>query len=164
MAPVASKANPLLSSIPWRRIKLRSIYGGRVAHAPTSSSAESSTADSESVITAGKKILETFSEEFEIGSRKISLETGKIARFANGAVVLGMEETKVLSTVTSAKSDGTRDFLPLTVGHFYRSMRSLLYISFVGVICSFEIYFYGSAAVRFRFYQHSENSMQKESL
>ncbi|KAK6129340.1 hypothetical protein DH2020_036913 [Rehmannia glutinosa] len=117
MAPVASKANPLLSTIPWRRIKLRTICGGRIAHAPSSSSpAESSATECEGRI-AGKKILETFSEEFEIGSRKISLETGKIARFANGAVVLAMEETKVLSTVASAKSDGTRDFLPLTVDY-----------------------------------------------
>ncbi|KVI02466.1 Exoribonuclease, phosphorolytic domain 1, partial [Cynara cardunculus var. scolymus] len=63
------------------------------------------------------KVLETFKEEFEIGSRLIALETGKIARFANGAVVLGMEDTKVLSTVCSAKGDGVRDFLPLTVDY-----------------------------------------------
>ncbi|KAK4392969.1 Polyribonucleotide nucleotidyltransferase 2, mitochondrial [Sesamum angolense] len=110
MAPVASKANPLLSKVPWRRIILRKISGGSIARAPSSSTA----AESETVI-AGTKFLETFSEEFEIGSRKITLETGKIARFANGAVVLAMEETKVLSTVASAKSDGARDFLPLTV-------------------------------------------------
>lgn len=64
---------------------------------------------------AGTKVLESFTEEFEIGSKKITLETGKIARFANGAVVLAMEETKVLSTVASAKGDAVRDFLPLTV-------------------------------------------------
>lgn len=64
----------------------------------------------------GRKILEVFTEEFEVGSRTITLETGKIARFANGSVVIGMEQTKVLSTVASAKSgDGLRDFLPLTV-------------------------------------------------
>lgn len=64
---------------------------------------------------AGTKFLETFTEEFEIGSRNIVLETGKIARFANGAVVMGMDETKVLSAVTSAKGDSVKDFLPLTV-------------------------------------------------
>ncbi|CAA0828526.1 Polyribonucleotide nucleotidyltransferase 2-mitochondrial [Striga hermonthica] len=116
MAPVASKANPLLSSIPWRRIQLRTICGGHVFHAPPSSPAKSSAEECEGAAT-GKKILETFLEEFEIGSRKVTLETGKIARFANGAVVLGMEETKVLSTVSSAKGDGTRDFLPLTVDY-----------------------------------------------
>lgn len=69
---------------------------------------------------ARTKVLESFKEEFEIGSRLITLETGKIARFANGAAVLGMEETKVLSTVTSAKGDAvSSDFLPLTVCLFY---------------------------------------------
>ncbi|XP_019442534.1 PREDICTED: polyribonucleotide nucleotidyltransferase 2, mitochondrial isoform X2 [Lupinus angustifolius] len=63
------------------------------------------------------KVLETFNEQFEIGSRLITLETGKIARFANGAVVLGIDETKVLSTVCSAKGDAVRDFLPLTVDY-----------------------------------------------
>jgi len=65
---------------------------------------------------APTKVLDTFTEEFEIGNRLISFETGKLARFANGAVVMAMEETKVLSTVTCAQSDGSRDFLPLTVG------------------------------------------------
>ncbi|CAH1412980.1 unnamed protein product [Lactuca virosa] len=41
----------------------------------------------------------------------------KIARFANGAVVLGIDDTKVLSTVCSSKGDGVRDFLPLTVDY-----------------------------------------------
>ncbi|CAL0317284.1 unnamed protein product [Lupinus luteus] len=63
------------------------------------------------------KVLETFNEEFEIGSRLFTLETGKIARFANGAVVLGIDQTKVLSTVCSSKGDALRDFLPLTVDY-----------------------------------------------
>ncbi|KAL3629196.1 Polyribonucleotide nucleotidyltransferase 2, mitochondrial [Castilleja foliolosa] len=134
MAPVASKANPLLSTIPWRRIKLRTICGGRVAHAPSSSPAQSPVADSEGAV-AGKKVLETFSEEFEIGSRIIKLETGKIARFANGSVVLAMEETKVLSTVASAKSDGSRDFLPLTMEirgqiKFYGCLKAIMLVDY----------------------------------
>lgn len=65
---------------------------------------------------AATKHLETFTEQFEIGSRVITLETGKIARFANAAVVLAMENTNVLSTVTASKAnDAVRDFLPLTV-------------------------------------------------
>ncbi|KAJ8618003.1 hypothetical protein MRB53_014189 [Persea americana] len=47
----------------------------------------------------GRKVLEKFMEEFEIGSRLITLETGKIASFANGAIVMGMEVTMVLSTI-----------------------------------------------------------------
>ncbi|PIA61826.1 hypothetical protein AQUCO_00200076v1, partial [Aquilegia coerulea] len=90
----------------------RSICNGRLGF--HSSSSHSS--DSEPLV-AGTKILETLTEEFEIGSRLISFETGKIARFANGAVVMGMGDTKVLSTVASSKGDGVKDFLPLTVDY-----------------------------------------------
>ncbi|KAL2523313.1 Polyribonucleotide nucleotidyltransferase 2 [Forsythia ovata] len=114
MAPVASQASALLSTLSRRRFNIRTICGGRNGFAPYTSSAPSPAADMDTPL-AGTKILETFSEEFEIGSRKITLETGKMARFANGAVVLGMEETRVLSTVASAKGDSVRDFLPLTV-------------------------------------------------
>ncbi|RZR81562.1 hypothetical protein BHM03_00007811 [Ensete ventricosum] len=62
-----------------------------------------------------RKVLEAFREDFEVGSRTISIETGKIARFANGSVVINMGDTNVLSTVASARGDGARDFLPLTV-------------------------------------------------
>ncbi|KAJ8479585.1 hypothetical protein OPV22_023312 [Ensete ventricosum] len=64
-----------------------------------------------------RKVLETFREDFEVGSRTISIETGKIARFANGSVVINMGDTNVLSTVASARGDGARDFLPLTVDY-----------------------------------------------
>ncbi|KAG8482881.1 hypothetical protein CXB51_024044 [Gossypium anomalum] len=99
-----AKANPLLTR---RALHFRNFCNGRFGL----SASESSPPDRP---VAGTKFLESFKEEFEIGSRVISLETGKIARFANGAVVLGMEETKVLSTVAAAKGDTVRDFLPLT--------------------------------------------------
>lgn len=64
----------------------------------------------------GRKVLESFREEFEIGGRLIAFETGKMARFANGSVVISMDDTHVLSTVAAAKSsEPVRDFLPLTV-------------------------------------------------
>nr|GMC97313.1 polyribonucleotide nucleotidyltransferase 2, mitochondrial [Ipomoea batatas] len=118
MASVTSKANPLISTLPhvltWQRFGFRTICSGRLGFATSTLSSPSS--DSETHM-AGTKILESFTEEFEIGSRKITLETGKIARFANGSVVLAMDETKVLSTVASAKGDSVRDFLPLTVDY-----------------------------------------------
>ncbi|KAF8693036.1 hypothetical protein HU200_039210 [Digitaria exilis] len=52
----------------------------------------------------GRKVLESFREEFEIGGRSIAFETGKMARFANGSVVISMEDTHVLATVAAAKS------------------------------------------------------------
>ncbi|KAF4381584.1 polyribonucleotide nucleotidyltransferase 2, mitochondrial isoform X1 [Cannabis sativa] len=115
MASVATRANPLLKIVPhfltWRTLGFRTICSGRLGFA--SQSEQINTEPS----VAGVKVLETFKEEFEVGSRLFMLETGKIARFANGAVVLGVEETKVLSTVTSSKGDDVRDFLPLTVDY-----------------------------------------------
>ncbi|XP_038716711.1 polyribonucleotide nucleotidyltransferase 2, mitochondrial-like isoform X2 [Tripterygium wilfordii] len=106
--------NPLLNSLPhfltWRALRFRTICSGRLGFEPSSS-------DSESSLSAGTKLLETYKEEFEIGSHLITLETGKIARFANGSVILGMEETKVLSTVAAGRGDAVRDFLPLTVDY-----------------------------------------------
>ncbi|XP_074312378.1 polyribonucleotide nucleotidyltransferase 2, mitochondrial [Silene latifolia] len=66
---------------------------------------------------AGAKLLDSFTEEFEVGNRPISFETGKIARFANGSVVMTMDLTNVLSTVTCAKCDASPGFLPLTVDY-----------------------------------------------
>ncbi|XP_062151411.1 polyribonucleotide nucleotidyltransferase 2, mitochondrial [Alnus glutinosa] len=114
MASMASRINPLLTSLPhfltWRSLGFRTVCMGRLGFA-TQSQLD---ADPPAAV-AGTKVLETAREEFEIGSRLITLETGKIARFANGAVVLGMDETKILSTVAAAKGDAVRDFLPLTV-------------------------------------------------
>ncbi|KAH9790820.1 polyribonucleotide nucleotidyltransferase 2 [Citrus sinensis] len=116
MSSLATKTHPLLNNLPpfltWRALGFRTICSGRLGFAPCEP-APPTPAPS----VAGTKVLETFKEEFEIGSRLITLETGKIARFANGAVVLGMDETKVLSTVTSSKGDSVRDFLPLTVDY-----------------------------------------------
>ena len=113
MASVASRANPLLRNVPhfltWRAVGFRTICSGRLGFASSSEALGGEPS------LAGIKVLETFTEEFEVGSRVITLETGKIARFANGAVVLGIEETKVLSTVASARGNDVRDFLPLTV-------------------------------------------------
>src|SRR6201999_4109100 len=66
-------------------------------------------------------------EEIEWGGRKLVLETGKIARQADGAVVATYGETSVLATVVAAKQpkEGI-DFLPLTVNYqekFYAAGR-----------------------------------------
>src|ERR1700753_3210931 len=58
------------------------------------------------------------SVELDWGGRPLQLETGKIARQADGAVVATYGETIVLATVVSAKSpkEGI-DFLPLTCNY-----------------------------------------------
>src|ERR1700737_4544590 len=56
--------------------------------------------------------------QLDWGGRKLVLETGKIARQADGAVVATYGETVVLATVVAAKTprEGV-DFLPLTVDY-----------------------------------------------
>ncbi|HUO89537.1 MAG TPA: polyribonucleotide nucleotidyltransferase, partial [Rhizomicrobium sp.] len=57
-------------------------------------------------------------ESIQWGGRTLTLETGKVARQADGAVVATYGETVVLATVVSehAPREG-RDFFPLTVNY-----------------------------------------------
>jgi polyribonucleotide nucleotidyltransferase len=66
-------------------------------------------------------IFNEFKKEIEWGGRKLTLETGKIARQADGAVIATYGETSVMCAVVSEKTakEGI-DFLPLTV--HYREM------------------------------------------
>src|SRR5689334_11128943 len=60
--------------------------------------------------------------ELDWGGRKLVLETGKVARQADGAVVATYGETSVLATVVSAKEPKAGiDFLPLTVNYQERA-------------------------------------------
>ena len=54
--------------------------------------------------------------EAEIGGRKLSIESGKMARQANGSVLVTYDETVVLVTATAAKENKPdMGFLPLTI-------------------------------------------------
>jgi polyribonucleotide nucleotidyltransferase len=57
-------------------------------------------------------------EEIKINGKKITLETGKIARQADGAIIATCGETVVIATVVGAKKlrDG-QDFFPLSVNY-----------------------------------------------
>ncbi len=56
------------------------------------------------------------------GRHKLTLETGEIARQAHGAVLVNMEDTVVLVTVTGNKQvQPDKDFLPLTVDYQERT-------------------------------------------
>ena len=60
--------------------------------------------------------------ELDWGGRKLVLETGKIARQADGAVLATYGETTVLATVVSAKQPKAGiDFFPLTVNYQEKS-------------------------------------------
>jgi polyribonucleotide nucleotidyltransferase len=63
-------------------------------------------------------MFEIHREELDWAGRKLVLETGKIARQADGAVVATYGETTVLATVVSAKAAKPGgDFFPLTVNY-----------------------------------------------
>ncbi len=56
-------------------------------------------------------------QEIEIGAATLSLESGKIARQADGSCVVRYGDTVVLSTACMAQTPSPRDFLPLTVDY-----------------------------------------------
>ena len=59
-----------------------------------------------------------FRKELDWGGRKLVLETGKIARQADGAVLISYGETIVLCTVVGVKfAKPGQDFFPLTVNY-----------------------------------------------
>ena len=55
---------------------------------------------------------------FQFGDQTVTLETGEIARQADGAVLVNMDDTVVLVTVVVDKRPGVeRDFFPMTVDY-----------------------------------------------
>lgn len=60
-------------------------------------------------------MFKKYSAECEIQGQKITVETGYLARQADGAVYVSSGENRVLVTVVSDKKDSNLDFFPLTV-------------------------------------------------
>ena len=57
-------------------------------------------------------------KSFQYGEHQVTIDTGAIARQADGAVIVDMAETTVLVTAVGRKSaDPGRDFFPLTVNY-----------------------------------------------
>ena len=60
--------------------------------------------------------MNSVKKTFQFGEHQVTIETGAIARQADGAVLVDMAETQVLVTAVGRKSaDPGRDFFPLTV-------------------------------------------------
>ncbi len=58
------------------------------------------------------------SKTFQFGENTVTLETAEIARQADAAVMVNMDETIVLATVVGSKdADSGRDFFPMTVDY-----------------------------------------------
>ena len=63
-------------------------------------------------------IPKTFNEVIDLGDgREISIETGKLAKQADGSVVVRMGDAMLLCTIVSNKEASPVDFLPLTVDY-----------------------------------------------
>jgi polyribonucleotide nucleotidyltransferase len=57
-------------------------------------------------------------KNFKFGAHDVVIETGEVARQADGAVMVNMDDTVVLVTAVGEKADQTgRDFFPLTVNY-----------------------------------------------
>ena len=59
--------------------------------------------------------------EMQLGSEKLSIETGKVAKQADGAVWVQYGGTVVLVTVVADDGDHDLDFFPLTVDYRERA-------------------------------------------
>lgn len=55
--------------------------------------------------------------DFELAGRKLTLEFGKMAKQANGSVLVRYGDTAILSAVTVSKEPKALDFFPLTVNY-----------------------------------------------
>ena len=63
-------------------------------------------------------MFKLYKKEIEVAGKKISLETGKVARQADGAIVATCGETVVLATVVGAKKvNPDMDYFPLSVNY-----------------------------------------------
>ena len=65
--------------------------------------------------------MEPVSVSFDYGSHNVTLETGKIARQASGAVLVSMGDTVVLCTAVGRAGGEPKDFFPLTVDYQERT-------------------------------------------
>ena len=68
-------------------------------------------------------IFKTFQKEIKWGGKTLSIETGKISRQADGAVIVKYGDTVVHAAVCASKQapDTFEDFIPLTVNYIEKS-------------------------------------------
>ena len=62
-------------------------------------------------------MFEVYRKEIKFGGEKLTFETGKIARQADGAALVTYGGTTVLCTATASKNNSEADFFPLTVNY-----------------------------------------------
>ena len=64
--------------------------------------------------------------ELEFEGKKFVVEAGEIAKQADGAVLVRLNETVVLSTACCSDEPKEGDFFPLTVGYEYLKITNLI--------------------------------------
>ncbi|XP_062588691.1 polyribonucleotide nucleotidyltransferase 1, mitochondrial-like [Saccostrea cucullata] len=64
-----------------------------------------------------KRFQSTFETFVNLGNRTLTIETGKLAKFADGAAVIKQGETSVLVTAVTKNLSQPSSFLPLTVDY-----------------------------------------------
>ena len=69
--------------------------------------------------------LGKFSHSIEVGGKTVTLETGVVAKQADGAVIARIGDTMVLATAVCDKvqKPGLQDFVPLTVNYKERTYK-----------------------------------------
>ncbi len=66
--------------------------------------------------------MSAIKKSFKYGDHTVTLETGELARQADGAVLVSMNETVVLVTAVGLKkATPGRDFFPLTVNYIEKT-------------------------------------------
>ena len=61
-------------------------------------------------------MFKVYKEEIKLGEKKLILETGKIARQADGAIIATLGETVVIATVVGKKKINSRNWKNSTSG------------------------------------------------
>ncbi len=62
--------------------------------------------------------MEAKQQQFQYGEHTVTLETGRVARQASGAVLVSMGDTVILATAVGKKeAKPGQDFFPLTVNY-----------------------------------------------
>ena len=78
----------------------------------------------------GNEMFKVYKKEIEVAGKKIILESGKVARQADGAIIATCGETVVLATVVGAKKvNPDVDYFPLSVNYQEKYYACLLYTS-----------------------------------
>ncbi|MEC7584199.1 MAG: polyribonucleotide nucleotidyltransferase [Planctomycetota bacterium] len=112
---MASKKSESSTKSPARKTAATRARKSKASKVSKSSKSSSRRKSSSSDYVVG--VPEAVVVERKIGGRTMSIETGRFARQADGAVVVRYGDTMVLATAQSAKAPEHMDFFPLTVDY-----------------------------------------------